>query len=104
VKDPATNFALSDVWSIMLSWLELLTGLPPFFWMLDAQRDLHRLFREPDAQTRLEQMLDTYYTPLLPSDILAFFKWALKVDESVRPGLVDIGRHEYTCRNILSRE
>jgi hypothetical protein len=101
--DPTTTLAKSDLWSAMLSWLHLLTGLRPFFWMKNPRSKLFALVRQDHAQARLEWLLDTYYTPLLPADTLAFFKWALKVDERERPDLFAVKSHDYTKGPVLHK-
>jgi serine/threonine protein kinase len=84
-----------DVWSLLQTYLEGLTQCHPFFFMTGDRDQLLALYRTANAQARLEQLLDTYYTPMLPPAALAFFKWGLQVDPHQRPSAAAVAAHPY---------
>jgi serine/threonine protein kinase len=96
-KASTTTLAKGDVYSLLLTYLGLLVRQGPFFFMrcLSEGKRLAALFSQPDAQARLEWLLDTYYGPLLPPAALAFFKWGLQVDPQQRPSAAEVLAHPY---------
>jgi serine/threonine protein kinase len=111
IGDPAKV----DVWGLLVSWLQLLTGKDLWFWlgydtnprMVDGRpcimlgvppECLEAFWTAPNSQQRLRAALDTHYGPLLPPAVtpaLEFFKWALVVDVAVRPTAAEVLAHPY---------
>jgi hypothetical protein len=84
----------------MVSWLELLAGCPPWFWLGEEVEPLMAFWTAPGAQQRLHDALDTHYGPYLPAAVtpaLEFFKWAL-VDVAARPTAAQVLAHPYISR------
>jgi serine/threonine protein kinase len=91
VGDPAKV----DVWGLMVSWLDLLTGQGP---VLLTSLDVKDFWSAPNSQQRLHDNLDYSYGPYLPAAVtpaLAFFKWALVVDVAARPTAAQVLAHPY---------
>lgn len=91
----------SDAWSLLVSWLELLSGMEPFWWVgprgSRAQpREALKQFWFCMYETKaMPGVLDLRYGPLLSPGALAFFKEALVVDWRKRPTPAELLQHPY---------
>jgi serine/threonine protein kinase len=98
-KATASTLPKGEVWSLLTTHCTALVERSPFdmssFRMFEGGKQQAAFFSQPDAQARLEQLLDTYYTPLLPPDVLAFLKWGLQVDPQQRPSAAEVLAHPY---------
>lgn len=93
----------ADSWSVLVTWLEVLSGMPPFWW-LDKQDDrkvywrgsnfFSNCYNRPKVMTKA---LDSRYKDLLSAEALGFFKHALVVDWHARPTPAQLLDHPYVC-------
>jgi serine/threonine protein kinase len=96
-----STFPKGDVWSLLQIWCALLANCCPFYFIAGEPNQLSELYSGPDAQARLEQLMDAHYTHLLPPAALAFFKWGLQVDPQQRPRAVEVLGHPYMQGRVV---
>jgi serine/threonine protein kinase len=93
---------LADSWSLLLTWLELLSGRRPFWWVTAGERkEKHECLTcsfyancYPGVQM-MQSILHDRYSDLLSPAALAFFKEALVVDPKQRPTPAQLLQHGY---------
>jgi serine/threonine protein kinase len=84
------DYDLADVWSAGVTYLELLTGVEPFFWATNADQVI-----ELYSKASVAEGLKTRYGPYLGPEALAFFQYVLQVDPKERPPAWKVLKHPY---------
>jgi hypothetical protein len=96
----------ADGWSLVLTMLEVLTGLLPFWWVTsgvpkEAQaRSLGTFYGNcyEEGPHAMQDHLQARYADLLSPSALAFFKEALVVDATARPTPAQLLAHPYLAQ------
>jgi hypothetical protein len=89
----------ADTWSLLLTWLVVLSGVKPFYWLptgleREQQLGVHLALCYEDHEVMQYSLEDRYSTLLSPA-ALAFFKEVLVANPQARPTPAQLLQHQY---------